>query len=103
MSNEPSSEFTRDALSSGHAPFPAEDKNQRESDRVFLCLHIRVAGIAENAKDLWEEGRTVDVSRRGAAIMVDLELHTGQNIKIQRVGSGKEAMAKVVGRLAGWS
>jgi hypothetical protein len=103
MLNGPSSESTRDVLGAGHVPSPAEDKNQRESDRVFLCLHIRVAGITENAKDLWEEGRTVDVSRRGAAIMVDLELHAGQNIKIQRVGSGKEAMARVVGRLAGWS
>jgi len=103
MANDPSSDFTTDGLSAGHAPFPAEDRNQRESDRVFLCLHIRVAGIAENAKDLWEEGRTVDVSRRGAAIMVDLGLHAGQSIKIQRVGSGRVAMARVVGRLAGWS
>jgi hypothetical protein len=103
MSNDPTGESTKDALSAGHAPFPAEDKNQRESDRVFLSLHIRVSCIAERGKDLWEEGRTVDVSRRGAGIMVDLELHPGQNIKIQRVGSGKEAMARVVGRLAGWS
>jgi hypothetical protein len=103
MSNDPTSESTKNARSTGHAPFPAEHKNQRESDRVFLSLHIRVAGIAENARDLWEEGRTVDVSRQGAAIMVDLELHAGQNIKIQRVGCGKEAMARVVGRLAGWS
>jgi hypothetical protein len=103
MSNDPTSESTKNALSTGHAPFPAEHKNQRESDRVFLSLHIRVAGITENARDLWEEGRTVDVSRQGAAIMVDLELHAGQNIKIQRVGCGKEAMARVVGRLAGWS
>ena len=35
--------------------------------------------------------------------MANLQLSTGQNIKIQRVGSGKEAMARVVGRLAGWS
>jgi hypothetical protein len=103
MSNGPSSESTRDALGAGHAAFLSEDKNQRESDRVFLSLHIRVAAIAENGKDLWEEGRTVDVSRRGAAIMVDLELYAGQNIRIQRVGSGKEAMARVVARIAGWS
>jgi hypothetical protein len=103
MTNGPSSECSRDALSAGHVPFPEGGKNQRESDRVFLSLHIRVAAIAENGKDLWEEGRTVDVSRRGAAIMVDLDLHAGQNIKIQRVGSGKEAVARVVDRLAGWS
>jgi hypothetical protein len=103
MADYPSSESTRDALGAGHAPFPAVDKNQRESDRVFLSLHIRVSAITEHGKDLWEEGRTVDVSRRGAAIMVDLGLYAGQNIKIQRVGAGREALARVVGRLAGWS
>ena len=103
MSNDPTSESAKDVLGAGHAPFSAEDNNQRESDRVFLSLHIRVCGIAEHGRDLWEEGRTVDVSRRGAAIMADLEMHAGQNIKIQRVGSGKEATARVVGRLPGWS
>jgi len=88
-----------DAVGVGHTTFPAVDKNQRESDRVFLSLHIRVTGIAEHGKDLWEEGRTVNVSRRGAAIIVDRELYAGQNIKIQRVGLGKESVARVVGRI----
>jgi hypothetical protein len=103
MADYASSERTRGALGAGHAPLPVLERNQRESDRVFLSLHIRVSSSAEHGKDLWEEGRTVDVSRRGGAIMVDLELHAGQNIKIQRVGSGKECMARVVSRLAGWS
>lgn len=98
MANHPSSESAGDAIDAGHTPLPAVDKNLRESDRVFLSLHIRVAGIAEHGKDLWEEGRTVDVSRRGAAIMVDLELYPGQHIRIQRVGLGKESAARVVGR-----
>jgi hypothetical protein len=103
MANYLSNESTKDAIGAGHAPFPAVDKNQRESDRVFLSLQIRASAIAEHGKDLWEEGRTVVVSRRGAAIMVDLELYAGQNIKIQRVGIGKEAMARVVGRIVGGS
>jgi hypothetical protein len=103
MAGYSSNECTKDATGAAHARFSALDKNQRESDRVFLSLHIRVSGIAEHGKDLWEEGRTVDVSRRGAAIMVDLELYAGQNIKIQRVGIGKEAVARVVGRIAGGS
>lgn len=98
MANHSSSESAENTIGAGHTPLPAVDKNLRESDRVFLSLHIRVAGITEHGKDLWEEGRTVDVSRRGAAIMVDLELHAGQNIKIQRVGLGKESVARVVGR-----
>jgi hypothetical protein len=103
MATYPSNEATKDTIGAGRAPFPAVDKNLRESDRVFLSLHIRVTGIAEHGKDLSEEGRTVDVSRRGAAIMVNLELYAGQNIKIQRVGLGKESMARVVGRIVGRS
>jgi hypothetical protein len=103
MANHLSNESFKGIIGAGHATFPAVDKNQRESDRVFLSLHIRVTGVAEHGKDMWEEGRTVDVSRRGAAIMVDLELYAGQNIKIQRVGVGKVAMARVVGRIVGRS
>ncbi|HKV61220.1 MAG TPA: PilZ domain-containing protein [Candidatus Acidoferrum sp.] len=103
MANHLGNESFKGAIGAGQATFPAVDKNQRESDRVFLSLHIRVTSVAEHGKDLWEEGRTVDVSRRGAAIMVDLELHAGQSIKIQRVGLGKEAMARVVGRIVGRS
>ena len=103
MASYSSNECTKDAIGAADARFSALDKNQRESDRVFLSLHIRVSGIPEHGKDLWKEGRTVDVSRRGAAIMVDLELYAGQNIKIQRVGIGKEAVARVVARIAGGS
>ena len=101
MATYSSNESAKDAIGTGHASFPAVEKNLRESDRVFLSLHIRVTSIAEHGKDLWEEGRTVDVGRRGAAILVDLDLHASQNIKIQRVGLGKEAMARVVGRVVG--
>lgn len=101
MANHVSNESSKDPIGGRPGTLPAMDKNHRESDRVFLSLHIRVTGIAEHSKDLWEEGRTVDVSRRGAAIMVNLELYAGQNIKIQRVGLGKEAIARVVGRIAG--
>src|SRR6267154_1513504 len=103
MANYPRNESTKGASSTGHTSFPTLDKNQRESDRVFLSLHIRVSASARHGKDLWHEGRTVDVSRRGAAIMANLQLSTGQNIKIQRVGLGKEATARVVGRIAGRS
>jgi hypothetical protein len=104
MATYPSNESSKDAIGAGPTSLPAVGKNLRESDRVFLSLHIRVTSIAEHVKDLWEEGRTVDVSRRGAAIMVDLELYAGQSIKIQRAGvGGKEAMARVVGPIVGRS
>src|SRR6266478_3552375 len=103
MANYPRNESTKGTSSTGHTSFPTLDKNQRESDRIFLSLHIRVSASARHGKDLWQEGRTVDVSRRGAAIMTNLELSAGQNIKIERVGLGKEAIGRVVGRIAEWS
>jgi hypothetical protein len=81
------------ALTSTHG------KNLRQSERVLLTLPIRISGAGEYGKEFVEEGHTVDVSRQGATIMVDRELRPGQNIKIQRVGVFKEAMARVVGQI----
>ncbi|PYU66515.1 MAG: hypothetical protein DMG49_21980 [Acidobacteria bacterium] len=99
MANYAGNDSSRYAIGLGPALSPAQAGNHRQSDRVFLTLLIRVSGLAEQGKDFLEEGRTVDVSLRGAAIMVDRELAAGQHIKIQRVGVGKEAMARVVGRI----
>jgi hypothetical protein len=77
----------------------AQGKNLRRSERVFLTLPIRISGVREYAKEFLEEGHTVDVSREGATIMVDRELRLGQSIKIQRIGTSKEAEARVVGRI----
>jgi len=81
------------------ALFSAPDKNQRQSDRVFLTLPIRVSGNGKQGGDFLEEGQTVDVSRQGATIMMERELFAGQMVKVQRVGVDKEAMARVVGRV----
>jgi len=77
----------------------AQGKNLRQSERVLLTLPIRISGAGEYGKEFVEEGHTVDVSRQGATIMVDRELRPGQNIKIQRIGVFKEAMAQVVGQI----
>jgi hypothetical protein len=77
----------------------AQGKNLRQSERVFLALPIRISGVGEYGKEFLEEGRTVDVSREGATIIVDRELRLGQNIKIQRIGVTKQAKARVVGQI----
>src|SRR6266436_7521060 len=77
----------------------AQGKNLRQSERVLLALPIRISGAGEYGKEFVEEGHTVDVSRQGATIMVDRELRPGQNIKIQRIGVLKEAMAQVAGQI----
>jgi hypothetical protein len=69
---------------------------------VFLTLPIRVSGVRGQGKDFFEEGQTVDISRQGATIKVDRDLFAGEIIKIRRLdGVGKEAMARVVGRVVG--
>ena len=77
----------------------AQGKNTRQSERVLLTLPVRISGGGEYGKEFAEEGHTVDVSRQGATIMVGRELRPGQNIKIQRIGVSKEAMARVVGQI----
>lgn len=103
MANDPGNGPSKDGIGAGPSPSPCQDKNHRKSDRVSLTLLIRVSGLTERGKDFLEEGRTEVVSRHGAAIVVDRELSAGQNIKIQRVGVGKEAVARVVGRIVAGS
>lgn len=62
-----------------------------------MALRIRVSAETERGEECLAEGRTVDVSQDGAAIIVDRDLRVGQTVKIQRVGVPKEAEARVVG------
>jgi|SRR5579859_1631041 len=83
-----------------HALSPNQEKNRRQSDRVFLTLPIRVSGVRGNGRNFLEEGQTIDFSRQGATIKVGKDLFTGEIIKVQRLdGVGKEAMVRVVGRV----
>lgn len=90
-----------------HALSPAQETNRRQSDRVILTLPIRVSGVhaqGNQGKEFLEEGQTIDISRQGATIKVDRDLFAGEIIKIQRLdGVGKEAAARVVGRVAAGS
>ena len=102
MAGNPSNESSKHIGRAEHAPSPAREKNHRQSDRVFLTLPIRVSGVRRNGQDFLEEGQTVDISRQGATIKVNRELFAGEIITVQRLdGAGKEAMARVVGRVAG--
>ena len=91
MASHLGNESGASAVAKGHALFPALDKNQRLSERVFLKLPVRLSGAGKQGADFLEEGQTVDISRHGAAIMVEGELSIGQAVKIQRVGVSKEA------------
>jgi hypothetical protein len=104
MANNLSNESSEHDGGAEHALSPAQERNHRQSDRVFLTLPIRVSSIRGHGKDFLEEGQTIDISRQGATIKMDRDLFAGEIIKIQRLdGVGKEAMARVVGRVAGGS
>ena len=103
MANNLSKQSSEHAGGAEHAIFPAE-KNRRQSDRVFFAIPIRVSCVRGPGKDFLEEGQTIDISCQGATIKVDRDLFAGEIIKVQRLdGVGKEAMARVVGRVAGGS
>lgn len=102
MANNPSNECGEHNAGEEHALSPTQEKNHRQSDRVFLTLSICVSGVRRNGKDFLEEGQTIDISRQGATIKVGRDLFAGEINKIQRLdGVGKEAMARVVGRVTG--
>src|SRR2546430_10811688 len=81
MANHLGNESGASAVAKGHALFPALDKNQRLSERVFLNLPVRLSGVGKQGADFLEEGQTVDISRQGAAVMVGGELSIGQAVK----------------------
>src|SRR6267378_1955425 len=91
--------YSRNAAKAKPAGTFAQGKNLRQSERILLTLPIRISGAGEYGKEFVAEGHTVVVSRQGATIMVDRELRNCQNIKIERMGVSKEAMARVVGQM----
>jgi len=104
MADNPSNECGEHNAGGEHALSPTQEKNHRQSDRVFLTLPIRISGVRGDGKDFLEEGQTIDISRQGATIKVGRDLFAGEIIKVRRLdGVGKEAMARVVGRVTGGS
>lgn len=80
-------------------PVDGLNKNLRRGERVSVNLPLRISSTAERGEveDFVGEGRTIDVSHDGASIVLDRDLTVGQTVKVRRVGSDKEAVARVVG------
>lgn len=85
------------ACKAGLRASPILKKNLRRGERVFLNLRLRVSAPVERGEEFLGEGHTIDVSYRGASIVVEGDLRVGQTIKIRRVDADKEALARVVG------
>ncbi len=76
-----------------------ETNNRRRSDRVSLSVPITLSSFETSDREFKETGRTLSVSRYGAAIILRKKLSPVQQIKIRSTESGKEAIAQVVGQI----
>src|SRR5579859_2966627 len=76
----------------GHKRTPA----LRRSDRVALVIPIRVRGTDSQGQPFDEKSQTLVISRHGALIVLVRPLAEGQDITIHCIGTGREALARVV-------
>lgn len=68
----------------------------RRSDRVALAIPIRVRGTDSQGQPFDEKSQTLVISRYGALIVLARPLASGQHITIHCIGTGREALARVV-------
>src|SRR5579859_81346 len=68
----------------------------RRSDRVALVIPIRVRGTDSQGQPFDEKSQTLVISRYGALIALARPLVSGQDITLHCIGTGREAMARVV-------
>jgi hypothetical protein len=78
-----------------------EAKDTRRSDRVSLAIPVEVMGNDLSGEFFKQEGRTLIVSRHGAAIVVNRKLVPHQEITIRCLPTKQEADAQVVGQVGG--
>jgi PilZ domain len=77
------------------------DDQVRRSDRVSLTMPIEVTGANILGEVFLSEGRTELVARHGARIVLNQTLAPDQEITVRVKETGKESVARVVGRIAG--
>lgn len=75
--------------------------NPRGSDPVRVVFPIRGIGSDADGKPFDAAGRTVAISRNGAAIVLNHELKVGQELTLRRLDSGKETMVRVLKPVGG--
>ena len=80
-----------------------EESIKRRSDRVAMAISIRVSGLDEAGTKFEVEGRTVNLSRHGATIVLKQPLQARQEVTLRYPRVSKEAAFRVVGRIGGES
>ncbi|HUZ47117.1 MAG TPA: PilZ domain-containing protein [Terriglobia bacterium] len=77
----------------------AEPCSKRRSDRVSVEFPIEVVGSDAMGVDFLDKTRAVLVSKHGGKIVLDRVLPPEQEITVLCTSTGKEAVARVVGRV----
>lgn len=75
----------------------------RNSDRLHVVFPIRGIGTDADGKSFEAAGRTVAISRNGAAIVLNHHLTEGQEIIVRRLDSGRETTVRVLTPTVGQS
>jgi PilZ domain len=78
-----------------------ENRKSRQGDRISVALSIQVTGSNLFGDVFLCEGRTEIVSQHGAKILLRQKLVPDQEITVRCLETGKEAAARVVGRING--
>jgi hypothetical protein len=70
----------------------------RKGDRISISISVRVSCIDLAGEHFTDVVQTVNVSRSGCCLPLKCSLAPGQKIHLQRIGSGEEAVGRVVGQ-----
>jgi len=70
----------------------------RKGDRISISISVQVSSTDIRGEHFSEVVQTVNVSRNGCCLLLKRSLAQGQKIRFQRIGSGEEAVGRVVGQ-----
>jgi hypothetical protein len=70
----------------------------RKGDRISISISVQVSFTDLRGEHFSEVAQTVNVSRSGCCLLLKRSLASGQKIRFQRIGSGEEAVGRVVGQ-----
>ena len=78
-----------------------DTETRRRSDRVYRELGLRVSGTDAKGREFMDEACTQVLSRYGAKILLKRTLFPNQELTIRCHETGRESLARVVGRIGG--
>ena len=76
----------------------ATPETTRRGDRISLSVSLQISCTDQTGKRFSEIVQTVNVSRNGCCIRLKQTLSAGQRIHLQRLGTGEEAIGRIVGQ-----